>query len=102
MHFKLSPSKFLLVLVLLIFIFSCKPGEQAIDEEYTSLIKQATTRPEFQSPWTSYLPEADGIPTPLDVLGHISGASGKLIYYDDAVKYLNALADATPNPKSAV
>jgi hypothetical protein len=72
---------------------------QAVDEEYTRLIREATTRPEFMNPLVDHLPKVDGVPTPKDVIGHISGAPDKLIYYDDAVKYLKALADATPNIK---
>jgi hypothetical protein len=66
------------------------------DEEYGRLIKEATTKPEFQSPLTEYMPKADGIPTPKDHLGYIAGAPGKLTYYDDIVGYMNALAKASP------
>jgi hypothetical protein len=69
---------------------------QAIDEEYTKLIKEATTKPEFLSPLTSYLPKVDGIPTPRDILGYIAGAPGKLTYYQDILTYMNALAKASP------
>ncbi len=70
---------------------------QAVDEEYTRLIEEATTEPEFLSPLTSYLPQVDGVPTPKDVLGYIVGAPGKLTYYADILEYMNALAKATPN-----
>jgi len=70
---------------------------QAIDKEYTKLIKEATTKPEFLSPLTDYLPQAEGIPTPKDVLGYIAGAPGKLTYYDDIIAYLNSLAEASPH-----
>ncbi len=72
-------------------------SKQAIDEEYTRLIKEATTRPEFLSPLTSYLPQSEGVPTPKDVLGYIVGEPGKLTYYDDILGYMKALAKATPN-----
>jgi len=77
--------------------YSYSVGDQSVDEEYTRLIKAATTMPEFLSPLTSYLPEVAGIPTPKDVLGYIVGAPGKLTYYEDILKYMNALADASPN-----
>ncbi|MFC2156562.1 M14 family zinc carboxypeptidase [Acidobacteriota bacterium] len=67
------------------------------DDEYSKLIKEATTRPEFLSPLVSYLPKAEGIPTPKDVLGYIAGAPGKLTYYEDILRYMYALADASRN-----
>jgi hypothetical protein len=70
---------------------------QKIDEEYTRLIKEATTMPEFLSPLVSYLPRSEGIPTPKDILGYIAGAPGKLTYYEDILKYMRALAEASPN-----
>jgi hypothetical protein len=70
-------------------------SDQAVDEEYTRLIKEATTMPEFISPLVSYLPKAEGIPTPKDILGYIAGAPGKLTYYQDILKYMNALAAAS-------
>jgi len=76
---------------------SSQAVDQAIDEEYTRLIKEATTKPEFLSPLTSYLPQVEGVPTPKDVLGYIAGAPGKLTYYEDILKYMNALAGASPN-----
>ena len=69
--------------------------DQILDEEYTRLIIESTTRPEFISPLVNYLPKSEGIPTPKDVLGYIVGAAGKLTYYDDILKYMNALADAS-------
>ena len=85
----------------LIFLFLSAPllpqSKQAIDEEYTRLIKEATTKPEFLSPLTSYLPAVEGVPTPKDILGYIAGAPGKLTYYEDILKYMKALADASPN-----
>jgi hypothetical protein len=70
---------------------------QDVDTEYTQLIKEATTRPEFLNPLTSYLPKVEGIPTPKDMLGYIVGAPGKLTYYADIISYMNSLAKASPN-----
>jgi len=112
MHSKPSVSKTLLLSLLVVFaVFflqihlsaetesksSSPANEQAVDEEYTRLIKEATTKPEFLSPLTSYLPQVEGVPTPKDILGYISGAPGKLTYYEDILKYMNALAEASPN-----
>ena len=94
---------FFLFLVFCLFPFSLDTftqtsgSSQLIDEEYSKLIKEATTKPEFLSPLVSYLPKAPGIPTPKDILGTIAGAPGKLTYYEDIVKYMNALAKASPN-----
>lgn len=72
-------------------------SSQTNDEEYTRLIREATTKPEFLSPLTSYLPKVEGVPTPKDVLGYIVGAPGKLTYYEDILKYMNSLDEASPN-----
>jgi hypothetical protein len=112
MHSKPSVTKTLVLSLLVVFaIFflqihlsaetesrsSSPANKQAVDEEYTRLIKEATTKPEFLSPLTNYLPQVEGVPTPKDILGYISGAPGKLTYYEDILKYMNALADASPN-----
>ena len=96
----------LLVIFALLFITlqpsaqtKSNPASQEIDKEYTRLIKEATTKPEFLSPLTSYLPKVKGVPTPRDVLGYIAGAPGKLTYYEDILKYMYALAEASPNVK---
>lgn len=108
MRMKLKVSKLFFIGLAICFISisltpllfgQTSPSSQAIDEEYTKLIKEATTKPEFLSPLVSYLPKAEGIPTPRDILGYIAGAPGKLTYYEDIVKYMNALAKATPNVK---
>lgn len=90
------------VLLLILMICSSPASAQtgsssAVDEEYSRLIKEATTKPEFLSPLTEYLPRAEGIPTPKDVLGYIAGAPDKLTYYADIIRYMNALAQASPN-----
>ena len=106
MHTKKSASRNVLLssLVFMTFIFLafprpiiCESSPQAIDEEYSRLIKKATTKPEFLSPLTSYLPRVEGVPTPMDVLGDIVGAPGKLTYYGDILKYMQALDKASPN-----
>jgi len=71
--------------------------KDTIDEEYTRLIREATTLPEFLTPLVDHLPRAKGVPTPKDVLGYIVGAPDHLTYYDDIVGYLQALAKASNN-----
>ena len=75
--------------------FSRAAGQQ-VDAHYTALIGKYTTRPEFNSPLTDYLPASDSVPTPLDVLGHIAGAPDYLPYTADVHRYFRKLAAATP------
>jgi len=73
--------------------------QQKIHEEYTKKILEFTTDSCFISPYVNYLPYAEGIPTPLEVLGHIAGAKDVLSYSADVYKYMRALAAATPRVK---
>jgi len=100
-HFLKSSFFTIAILLFSTMVFSPFASAQteqrsSIDEEYTRLIKEATTKPEFLSPLTEYLPRAEGIPTPKDVLGYIAGAPDKLTYYADILRYMRELADASP------
>ena len=72
---------------------------QTLDAKYTEKIKANTTNPCFSTPYVDHLPAADGVPTPLDVLGHIAGAPDELSYSHEVHKYMRALADASPRVK---
>jgi hypothetical protein len=74
-------------------------AQQKIHEEYTKKILEFTTDPHFATKYVNYLPYAEGIPTPLEVLGHIAGAKDVLTYSADVYKYMRALAAATPRVK---
>jgi hypothetical protein len=74
-------------------------AQQKIHEEYTKKILEFTTDPCFTTKYVNYLPFAEGIPTPLEVLGHIAGAKDVLSYSADVYKYMRALAAATPRVK---
>jgi hypothetical protein len=74
-------------------------AQQKTNEEYTKKIREFTTDPCFSTQYVDYLPYAEGIPTPLDVLGHIVGAKDILSYSSDVYKYMRALAAATPRVK---
>jgi hypothetical protein len=74
-------------------------AQQKINEEYTKKIREFTTDPCFSTKYVDYLPYAEGIPTPLEVLGHIVGAKDILSYSTDVYKYMRALAAATPRVK---
>jgi hypothetical protein len=74
-------------------------AQQKVYEEYTKKILEFTTDPCFTTKYVNYLPYAEGIPTPLEVLGHIAGAKDILSYSADVYKYMRALAAATPRVK---
>jgi len=74
-------------------------AQQPIHEEYTKKIREFTTEPCFSTKYVDYLPYAEGVPTPLEILGHIAGARDVLSYSSDVYKYLRALAAATPRVK---
>ena len=76
------------------------PQEGRIDEDQTRDIRSFTTRPEFLSPLVDHLPaSADGVPSPKEVLGYTIGAPGKMTYYSNVVRYLEALGDESQRVK---
>ena len=70
--------------------------QQTIDQEYTDHIHKYTTDPAFTSPLVDYLPASKTVPTPVKVLGDVSGAPDILPYAEDVYKYFRLLAAATP------
>ena len=84
-------------LALLLVVTTAFP--QKVNEEYTKKIKEFTTDPHFSTKYVDYLPYKAGVPTPLEVLGHIVGAPNILSYSTDVYKYFDALAKATPRVK---
>ena len=71
-------------------------AQQRVDEEYTALIREATTEDFFSTPLVDHLPFSETVPTPLDHLGHISGAPDILSYPEEVYSYMRALAAASP------
>lgn len=59
-------------------------------------IAAATTDPHFVSPWVSYIPQSDSVPSPEKFLGRIMGAPGELLGTEKAYAYARALAAASP------
>jgi hypothetical protein len=55
-----------------------------------------TSEPRFSNPWVAYVPEADGVPSPTDVLGYVVGAAGKLHGTETIHGYFRVLAEASP------
>jgi len=70
-----------------------------MDDEFATLVKQWTTKPEFLSPLVNHLPKVQGIPSPKDVIGYHVGMPQKLTRYGDLLKYYRALAAASQRVK---
>jgi hypothetical protein len=66
------------------------------DAEFSTLVKQWTTKPEFMNPLIDHLPKKPSVPTPKDVLGYHIGAPKKLTYTADQQRYFRALEKALP------
>jgi zinc carboxypeptidase len=75
------------------------PQKQALDTEYTRIIKDSTTGPQFITELVDHLPASATVPTPLKFNGYIAGAEGHLTYAEDVYRYMRALAAATPRVK---
>src|SRR6266446_5235801 len=54
-----------------------------------------TTEARFLSPWVSYVPASDAVPSPTRFLGHVAGAAGELTHAAKIQGYMRALAAAT-------
>ncbi|MEP6755930.1 MAG: M14 family zinc carboxypeptidase [Chthonomonadales bacterium] len=74
-------------------------SKQKLDEAYTAKIKEFTTGPEFTTELVDHLPASDRVPSPLKVLGHISGEAGKLTYTADVNRYMRELAKTSKRVK---
>jgi Zinc carboxypeptidase len=59
-------------------------------------IAQATTAPQFLSPWVASLPASSSVPSPRTFLKRIPGAAGELVDSPKAYAYARALAAASP------
>lgn len=76
-----------------------RDASQPVDSVYTQHILKYTTEPYFNSPLTDYLPASKAVPTPMKVLGDVSGAPNMLPYAEDVYKYFRMLAAASPRVK---
>ena len=59
-------------------------------------IASATTDPHYVSPWVSYVPQSNTVPSPEKFLGRIMGAPGELLGTEKAYAYARALAAVSP------
>src|SRR5262252_3926121 len=87
------------ILCFLPLLFAAQRATVAVDEEYTQKIREYTTEPFFNSPWTDYLPASKTVPTPKAWLGDIAGAPNKLPYSTEVYEYMRMLERATPRVK---
>jgi len=65
----------------------------------TEAIAKATTETRFLSPWVSSVPTSSTVPSPEKLFGRIMGAPGELVNSEQAEKYFQALAAASPRVK---
>src|SRR5438270_11920559 len=72
---------------------------QAVDEEYTKLIKQYLQDSRVTTELVDHMPASDTVASPLKFFGRIPGTPGELTYYKDINRYYEALAKASPRAK---
>jgi len=71
-------------------------AQQAPDTAYARQIRAFTSEPRFNTELTDQLPDDPLVPSPLDVLGYVPGAVGRLSRVADINRYFRALAAASP------
>ena len=80
-------------------------GSQPIDSAYTAQIIELTPTHErwkFVTDLVDYLPAAESVPTPLEVIGYVPGTVGKLSRVADVNRYFRALDAASPRVNVSV
>jgi len=60
---------------------------QAVDEEYTKLIKQHLQDPRITTELVDHMPASATVPSPLKFFGRIPGTPGELTYAKDIYRY---------------
>jgi hypothetical protein len=73
-----------------------EPASDVSESGSVEAIAAATTDPHYISPWVSYVPQSDAVPSPEKFLGRIMGAPGELLGTEKAYAYARALAAASP------
>src|SRR5260370_8612382 len=72
---------------------------QAVDEEYTKLIKQYLQDSRVTTELVDHMPASETVPSPLKFFGRIPGTPGELTYAKDIYRYYEALAKASPRAR---
>jgi hypothetical protein len=60
-------------------VHACAQSPDILEPGSVEAIAAATTDPHFVSPWVSYIPKSDTVPSPEKSLGRIMGAPGELL-----------------------
>lgn len=98
-HVGLPPTRILVLVAVVNLLVAAgtvpAQAQQAVDREYTELIKEHTTEPFFLTPLIDHLPASSTVPTPLDFFGHIVGTPEMLHYPEEIYAYMRAVADAS-------
>jgi hypothetical protein len=71
------------------------PRTQAVDEEYTALIKKHLQDPRISTELVDHLPASSTVPTPLKFFGRVVGTPGELTYAKDIHRYYEAIDKAS-------
>jgi hypothetical protein len=72
------------------------PSPDSAEPGSVEAIAEFTTEPRFLSPWVSYVPASDSVPSPSAFLGHVVGAAGELTHPAKIVEYVRAVAASSP------
>ncbi len=72
---------------------------QDIDKAATEKIREYTTDPQYLTPLVDHLPSSEMVPAPHQVLGYVTGAPGHMTYYQDILRYYQALAASSDRVK---
>lgn len=84
------------VLLLACSLFAIAQSPDIPEPGTSEAIAAATTDPHYISPWVSYVPQSNTVPSPEKFLGRIMGAPGELVGTERAYAYARALAAASP------
>jgi hypothetical protein len=82
-----------------LFLATSLHAQQPRDDEYSRKIIEYTTAPHFLTELVDHVPASSTVPTPLKVLGYVSGAPQKLTYASDVHRYMRALEKASTRVK---
>ena len=85
-----------IIFISLVVVSAAAQSPDIAEPGSVEAIKAATTDPHFVSPWVSYVPQSNTVPSPEKFLGRIMGARGELLGTDKTYSYARALGAATP------
>ena len=70
-------------------------GAQALDQEYTKRILDATPDKRILTELVDHMPASATVPSPLKFFGYVPGEDSKVTYHKDIVRYYEALDKAS-------